>query len=475
MSTFAEGLSRATLVRVPAQARPRVDPGVLRSRVVHLGVGAFHRAHQAVYTERSMVGAGGDWGIAAVAPRSAATVEALRAQDCLYSVTERSAESSRTTVVGVVVEALLLTEDRFDALLTDPDVTVVTLTITEKGYHRGPDGALDTAADGIAAELAGGPLRTVVGRLAGALADRMRANGAPISIVSCDNMAANGKVMESVVRGFVRAAPWRDRDRLLAWMDAAVTFPSTVVDRIVPATTDADRAEAASALGVPDVLPVAGEDYRQWVLEDSFAADRPGWENDGALVVPDVTPYQLTKLRLLNGAHSALAYLGLAAGLPPDTATIGDAMATDWGEPLVRALADQVAPTLPSGGPDPAAYAADLVTRFHNPGIRHLLRQVGSDGSLKIAERWLPVLRERRAPVLELALAGWVLDTRPDRATGTADPAAGRLGARWSDDAYATVRELLTVLGAPDLAARDGLVTAVVARLPALDAGRVEL
>ncbi|MDI5979234.1 mannitol dehydrogenase family protein [Amycolatopsis magusensis] len=467
MSTIASGLSRAALARLPRDTRPRVDPASLRPRIVHLGVGAFHRAHQAVYTER----AGGDWGIAAVAPRSAATVEVLRVQDCLYSVTERSAEGSRTAVVGSVVEALLLADNRFDALLTDPTVTVVTLTITEKGYFRRPDGGLDAADPRISAELAGGPVHTVVGRLANALAARMRANGAPISIVSCDNMAANGAATENVIRHFVAATPWADRDRVLGWMDASVCFPSTIVDRIVPATTETDRIAAAVALGVADALPVAGEAYRQWVLEDSFAADRPRWETDGALFVPDVTPYQLTKLRLLNGAHSALAYLGLATGAE----TISDTMATDWGEPLVLGLAGEVAPTLPADGPDPLTYARDLITRFANPGIRHLLRQIGSDGSLKIPERWLPVLRERRSPLLELALAGWVLDTRPDRATGTTDPAATTLAACWNDDVEATVRRLLESVGAPDLAATDDLVAAIVTHLPGLGAGRVEL
>jgi fructuronate reductase len=427
-------------------------------RVVHLGVGAFHRAHQALYTEAA------GWGIAAVAPRSVATVEALRVQDCLYSVTESSAAGTETRVVGAISEALMLADDRFDTLLLDPAVTVVTLTITEKAHFRRPDGTLDVDAPEIAAELAGGPVRTVVGRLARALAARMRTHGAPISVVSCDNMAQNGRAVESVVRGYLAG-----RESLLE----GVSFPSTIVDRIVPATTDAVREAAAAALGVVDAIPVAGEAYRQWVLEDAFVAERPAWESDGALVVPDVAPYQLTKLRLLNGAHSALAYLGLAAGVE----TVAEAMDTAWGEPLVQALAADVAPTLPADGPDPKAYAAELVERFRNPGIRHLLRQIGSDGSLKIPERWLPVLRETSSPVLELALAGWVHDTRRD--SGTSDPAADRLAACWSSadsrDPEATVRGLLTEVGAPDLAAHGGLVTAVAAHLPALAAGRVEL
>ncbi|MGO4423616.1 mannitol dehydrogenase family protein, partial [Streptomyces sp. MCAF7] len=295
--------------------------------------------------------------------------------------------------------------------------------------------------------------------------------------VSCDNMAGNGAALSRVVHDFVRASAWPDRDSILAKMTESVTFPATVVDRIVPASSDADQAAAAAALGVHDALPVAGEPYRQWVLEDSFAAPRPPWERDGALFVPDVAPYQLTKLRLLNGSHSALAYLGLAAGC----ATIADTMATDWGERLVRALCTEVAPTLPADGPDPVAYADDLVVRFRNPAMRHLLRQIGSDGSVKIAERWLPALRELRArgadtPVLELALAAWAHAIR--HAHGTlADPAAEALAACWKLSAQpsATVRALLRLLGATDLADDDALITAVADRLPALRAGRAEI
>lgn len=451
-------LNRTTVSRLAPALRPAVDPAELRPRVVHFGLGAFHRAHQAVYTEQAAALTGEPWGIAAVAPRSAQTVRALREQDCLYSLTERRPDGDRCRVVGSVVDALAMGPDAkaVDALLMDPAVTVVTLTVTEKGYQRSPvTGGLDTAA--VAADLAAdpdGPLTTVIGRLAAGLAARMRAGAPPVSVVSCDNMADNGGVLRRVVEDFVRASTWPDRARVLERMAEAVTFPATVVDRIVPAVGEADRTGARAALGLRDALPVTAEPYRQWVLEDSFAASRPPWEQDGALFVPDVTPYQLTKLRLLNGSHSALAYVGTAAGLT----TIAETMAARWGERLVRALCAEVAPTLPAGGPDPAGYADDLVARFRNPAMRHLLRQIGSDGSLKIQERWLPALRELRArgtgtPVLELALAAWVLSTGP----------------------VTSVRDLLAAVGAADLADDDALVTAVTDRLPALCAGRVEI
>jgi fructuronate reductase len=451
-------LNRAALPRLAPRLRPAVDPAELRTRIVHFGLGAFHRAHQALCTERAAAASGEPWGITAVAPHSAPTAHALRAQDGLYSLTERHPDGPRTRVVGSVLDALAMGPDAraVDALLADEEVSVVTLTVTEKGYHRSPlTGGLDTAAGPVAADLAAGPdgpLGTVIGRLAAGLAARMRAGAPPVTVVSCDNMADNGAVLGRVVREFVAASRLPDRDRVEHWIAENVSFPATVVDRIVPATGDTDRQAAEAALGVRDALPVTAEPYRQWVLEDAFGAPRPPWERDGAVFVPDVTPYQLTKLRLLNGSHSALAHLGAAAGLT----TIADAMAADWGERLVRALCAEVAPTLPAGGPDPARYADDLVVRFRNPAMRHLLRQIATDGPLKIRERWLPPLRELRArgagtPVLELALAAWALPyERP-------------------------VPALLREAGAADLAEDGALTGAVAGRLPALRAGRIEL
>ncbi|MEU4053677.1 mannitol dehydrogenase family protein [Streptomyces olivaceus] len=476
-------LGRTELSRLAPGPGPAVDPAGLRPRVVHFGLGAFHRAHQALYTENAAAVSGEPWGITAVAPRSAATARALRDQDFLYSVVERRPDGPACRVVGSVVGALAMGPDAgaVDALLTDPEVSVVTLTVTEKGYHRSATtGGLDTASAPVAADLAappGAPLTTVVGRLATGLAARMRSGAAPLSVVSCDNMAGNGAVLARVVRDFVRASAWPDRGTVLARLDDAVTFPSTVVDRIVPATSDDDRAAVRAALGLDDALTVAGEPYRSWVLEDSFAAARPPWERDGALFVPDVGPHQLTKLRLLNGSHSALAHLGLATG----RATVADAMATGWGERLVRALCAEVAPTLPAGGPDPEAYAGELVARFRNPAMRHTLRQIGSDASLKITERWLPALRELRAngahsPALTLALAAWAHGTRPG-APDRPDPAAETLAACWDAGGgpAGTVGALLRTVGAADLADDTALTGAVAERLPALRAGRVEL
>jgi fructuronate reductase len=480
-------LNRAALAGLTPARRPLVDPRDLRPRIVHVGLGAFHRAHQAVYTEAAAARTGEPWGIVAVAPRSPVT--AMREQDCLYSVTDLAPDAGTTRVVGSVVEALQMRADaaRLSSLLRSPEVTTVTLTVTEKGYSRRPDtGGLDTAAPGVADDLAATAtadpdMVTVVGRLAACLAERFHAGGAPIDVVSCDNTAANGAALGRVVTEFVEASAWADRDAVLDWFATSVGFPDTIVDRIVPATTDGDRDHAEAALGARDEMAVVGEPYRQWVLDDAFVAARPRWELDGALVVPDVAPYQLMKLRLLNGSHSAMAYLGAAAGCT----TVAEVLATAWGERLVRDFGAEVTPTLPEAGLDAKGYVDDLVTRFRNPEMHHLLRQIGSDGSLKIPERWFPALRALRAaatrtPVLELALAGWVAATRPDDAGGqvygTTDPAAHALARCWATgDPPATVAALLRVVGAPDLAELSDLTSSVASRLPALRAGRIEL
>ncbi|WP_243770342.1 mannitol dehydrogenase family protein [Amycolatopsis acidicola] len=467
-------LDRSTVDTLPAESRPLVDPRSLQPRIVHFGLGAFHRAHQAVYTEAAAARSGQPWGIVAVAPRSADTVALARSQDGLFSVTDRG--SGRTRVVAALTDALHLRDDAapLDALLASPEITTVTLTITEKGYTRNPaTGHLDTETPAVAADLAGnGPQQTVIGRIATSLATRFRGTGAPVNLVSCDNAAGNGPMLATLVRDFVTASPWPDKEKLLDWLGIAVAFPSTVVDRIVPATTPADIEAAANALGVRDGMPVAGESFREWVLEDRFAADRPAWELDGALLVPDAAPYQLRKLRLLNGSHSALAYLGLATGC----VTIDDALRTGWGESLVRRLGAEITPTLPEAGLDLPGYVDALVGRFADPGIGHRLSQIGSDGSLKIPERWFDPLRTlESAPTLELALAGWVNATDPAHDFGTTDPAAAALAECWRDATPRTVvARLLTTVGAEDLAADERLVAAVAGRLPAVRAGRVE-
>lgn len=477
------GLDLAALPTLPAEQRPLVDPRELRPTVVHFGLGAFHRAHQAIFTEAAAATSGNPWGIAGVAPGSAGTVQALRTQDNLYTVADLAPSGPSIRVVGALADALRMVPDAaaVRARLTSGETTVVTLTVTEKGYHRRADtGALDLTAPAVADDLArvgaGHAPHTVVGALADGLAGRFRAGGAPVSVVSCDNMTANGAATARVVRDFVGATAWTDRTAILTWLDGIVGFPDTVVDRIVPTTSDDDRA-AVAALGVADLVPVVGEPYRQWVLQDAFTAARPAWELAGAGFVDDVAPYQLMKLRLLNGSHSAMAYLGLAAGCR----TVADVLATGWGERLVRGLAAEVAPTLP-GDLDIAGYTDALIGRFANPSMRDRLSRIGCDGSLKIGERWLGAVRQlgRPTPVLTLALAGWINATRPapdgGQLFGTTDPAAGSLAAAWRHrNPSDVVAVALRAAGAADLADDQALVRAVADRLPAVRAGRIDL
>ena len=484
----AHRLSLSTLHELDDATRPLVDPRELSPHVVHFGLGAFHRAHQAVYTEQAAAAAGEPWGIAAVEQFGAQAVDLLNDQDNLYSVTDRAPGALTTRVVGSIVDAMVLGRDphRVRALLSKDQVGTVTLTVTEKGYYRRPNGELDREAAPIAADLAATAAcaepATILGQLAAGLRARRTAGGAPINVVSCDNMAGNGPALAGVVKGFVEASGWPDTGDLLAWMDGSVSFPATIVDRIVPATTAEDRDLASRALGLRDEMPVLGEPYRQWILQDEFVAARPRWELSGALFVPDVAPYQLMKLRLLNGSHSAMAYLGLATGCD----TVADVLCTEWGESLVRAFGAEVAPSLPDAGLNVGAYIDDLVGRYRNPSMNHLLRQIGSDGSLKIPERWLGPLRELRqlgiaSPVLELALAAWVGATRPDGEGGTVfattDPASRALAECWSGLATPAerVRRLLSAIGAQDLADSPDLTSAVAARIDGVVAGRVEL
>ncbi|RZM05539.1 MAG: mannitol dehydrogenase family protein, partial [Sphingomonas sp.] len=376
MSAVAR-LSAATVERLPVEvARPAYDRGVQAIGIVHLGIGAFHRAHQAVYTDAAMTAGDRDWAIAGVSLRSAGVRTALAPQDGLYTVTERGAE--RTTLIGSVREVLVAPErpGAVAALLASPSVHVVTLTVTEKAYHLGPGGELDVDV----AKAAGG---TIYHHLGEGLAARRRAGLPGLSIVSCDNLANNGALLGRAL------ATWLDRiDPVLCrWVEAECTFPATMVDRIVPAVTaaDLDRVEATS--GLRDEGAIVTEPFRQWVIEDRFAGPRPRWEVAGAQLVPDVGPYEAAKLRMLNGAHSALAYLGLLAG----HAYVHEAIAhAEVGATVERLMRDEAAASLaPAAGQDLDAYADALLARFRNAALPHRLAQIATDGSQKIPQRWL--------------------------------------------------------------------------------------
>ncbi|NJQ00713.1 mannitol dehydrogenase family protein [Streptomyces zingiberis] len=381
---------------LPRLTAATVPPAALTHRreltgtgIVHLGLGNFHRAHQAVYTAAALAHTDGPWGVLGVASRSAAVAEALRAQDFRYSVVEISPGGTRITVPAVHTGALVAAEqgDAVVAAIAAPGTRVVSLTVTENGYTLAPrTGGLDLDHPGIRADLAGdAPPRTTVGQIVRGLQRRLRAHGAPVTVLSCDNLAGNGTLTGQLVRAFAQALPAAERDPLTDWLEAAVTFPDTMVDRIVPATTDAYRAAVADGLGLRDAVPVPAEPFTMWVLQDGFAAGRPAWEHGGALFTADVEPYELLKLRLLNGTHSLIAYLGALDGRD----TIPDSVARPHiADAARRVLHEDYLPsiTVPAGI-DLDAYVARLFDRWSNTALGHRTRQVGSDGSAKLRQR----------------------------------------------------------------------------------------
>ncbi|MBD5785418.1 mannitol dehydrogenase family protein [Cellulosimicrobium terreum] len=462
---------------LPAPVRPT------QVGIVHLGIGAFHRAHQAVATEDAALATGETrWGILGVTQRSASVRDQLRPQGGVYTVLTVGPHGASPRVVGSVTDVAWPAEEtpRVLAALAAPTTHVVTLTITEKGYARGSDGNLDLGAvrrdlDALVREEQGtGPVvdqaaTSAVGLLVRGLAARRRAGGAPLTVLSCDNLADNGRVLAALVGEAVDAGlPGADGDDLRAWLAASVTFPCSMVDRIVPATTPTQRDEVEALLGARDEGLVVAEPFLQWVVEDRFAGPRPAWERGGATFTADVAPYERAKLRLLNGAHSLLAYAGSLAGY----ATLAEAVADPLLAERARALqADAIATLEAPDGVDLAAYAQELLDRFANPATGHTTRQVAMDGTQKIPFRWGGTLADRLADGVVprgavTALAAWaayvVGEVRAGRVVDDprSDELAAIVGAAGSDaDA---VRALVRLPGLLPDAAGSSLFDRVV-------------
>ncbi len=457
----------------PSIARPGYDRARVTAGIVHLGLGAFHRAHQAAYTD-AVLGEDPGWGIVGASLRSADTVQALAPQDGLYTLAARGPDGDALRVIGALV-GLIGPGDLAGKLLPalcDPRVRVVTMTVTEKGYSHDPStGDLDPAHPAIAADLARPEEpSSVPGLLVEALHRRRDAGIAPFAAVSCDNLAANGHTLHRVLCQY---AGLRDRD-LAAYVEGEVTCPSTMVDRITPAATADDRTAISRALGLDDAAPVVAEPFSQWVVEDSFPAGRPPWEAAGAELVADVAPYEAMKLRLLNGAHSALAYLGYLSGCE----TVADAMAEPGLAAFADALMGDAASTLTMpGGADVAAYRRQLLQRFRNPALRHRTWQIAMDGSQKLPQRLLAPVSARLAngaPIGRhaLAVAAWMRYVagadEAGRPIDVRDPLAGSLRSACEQagpESRAQVGALLNVRAVfgNELAADQRFVSAVVA------------
>ncbi len=447
-------LGESTVEHLPGDVeRPAYDRAAMRRGVVHLGIGAFHRAHQAAVFD-DLLGRGDmRWGVRAASFRSPATRDAMAPQDGLYSLVVRDGAEERVRVIGAVADVLLAPENPSELVkaLAAPETHLVTLTVTEKGYKLDPaTGALIEADSDLASDLAvlHAP-KTAPGFLVAALALRRERGLAPFTAISCDNLPENGRRLEAAVLAMAGR-----RDPVLRdWIAEKGAFPQTMVDRIVPATDAADIERLAARTGLLDRAMVKTEPFTQWVIEDRFAGERPDFEAVGVQVTADVAPWETAKLRLLNGAHSGIAYLGALAGIE----FVDRFVMADTGSAFVEALWDEAEATLaPPAELDIAAYRRALMARFANAALGHRTRQIAMDGSQKLPQRLVASLVARQdrglaSPMTSLAIAAWMRwqAGRCDDGTRHAvdDPLADRTAAIWAaaadpDDA---ARRLLAI------------------------------
>lgn len=384
---------RLTLLdQIPPALRPGYDPAAHGIGIVHLGLGAFHKAHQAALTDLALAAGGGNWRIVGISLRSATAPKQLHPQNGLYTLIERGTRT-RARVIGAIADAICSAGDPAAALqlMADPAVRIVSTTVTEKAYglDRTSQGC-DPAHPAIAADLqTPGAPQGVIGLITRALAMRRAAGIAPFTVLCCDNLPENGVLLRGAVIDFAH----RLDPALADWIAANVAFPSTMVDRITPAATPETLAEAAKLTGTQDLAAVETEDFAQWVIEDNFPQGRPAWHSAGAIFTDDVPAFEAMKLRMLNGAHSMLAYVGFHAGFR----YVRDAMADPDMAHLVRRHLAAAAGTLTAiPGIDLNAYAADLIRRFENPSIAHDTFQIAMDGSEKMPQRIFSVVLDAR-------------------------------------------------------------------------------
>lgn len=389
------------------RTRPRAKPGI-----VHIGPGAFFKAFNAVYTDDVLRARGGDWGIIAVSLQSDRAARALRPQDGAYTAVALGPDGSEPRSVNAVTDVLVAPQDPQAVLaaLADPDIKIVSLTITEKGYCRDPaTGGLNTDLPDVADDLSQiAPPRSAPGLIVAGLALRRRAGLRPFTVLSCDNLPDNGAVARRVVLEYAQTL---DPD-LATWIAEEGRFPATMVDRITPATTDDDVARFTGQTGTTDPACVFHEPFRQWVIEDHFVdGDRPAWDLAGAQFVTSVAAHETMKLRCLNGTHSTLAYLGYLAGYETISETVAD---PDFAALCKILWQSEILPTVPQPeGEDLVAYTAALLARYRNSAIQHRTWQIAMDGSQKLPQRLLAPIAERRAVGvvpngLCLAVAGWM-------------------------------------------------------------------
>ncbi|MEL6598643.1 MAG: mannitol dehydrogenase family protein [Pseudomonadota bacterium] len=428
-------------------ARPAYHPAAHGIGIVHLGPGAFHRAHQAVYTDAALSAEGGNWRIAGVSLRSTGAEDALAPQNGFYTLLQDGPEQIPPRLIGAVGECRTLSRDRGRVmeLLTSPATRIITLTVTEKAY--GFDRATGDLIPGHDAERdRSGPRdpSSVIGILVEALRHRRAAGTAPPTLLSCDNLPDNGTVVRAALLAYADPA-------LRDWIARTVPCPSCMVDRITPAPTDRTRTRVAKLCGYEDRAAIAAEPFSQWVIEDRFPTGRPAWEAGGAQFVTDVAPFEAMKLGMLNGAHSCLAYAGLAAGHQ----LVREAVADPGLRALAARLMDDAARTVPVvAGMDLARYRDDLIARFANPAMDHALAQIAMDGSQKLPQRILDPARAligdgHAAAAHAMAFAAWIHHLRQNAGGSVSDPMAEALMQvfRTAGTGAETVRAVLGQLG----------------------------
>ena len=397
-------LTAATLSAPLPYDRAAVTPGI-----VHLGIGAFHRAHMAVYVD-NLLPRDPRWGIIGASLRRPDTRDALAPQDFLYTVAIRDASGTANRVIGSILDILDANTQRDEliAMLADPRIRIVSLTVTEKGYCHDPaTGRLDPNHPDIVHDLANphAPI-SAPGLIVRAIELRRDAGIAPFTVMSCDNLPANGKTTQRIITGFAELLS----PGLADYIGKHIAFPSTMVDRIVPATTDADRETVRAATGRDDAWPIMTEPFTQWVIEDHFASGRPAFELAGAQLVEDVEPFELMKLRMLNGSHSTTAYLGYLSGYQYVSEAVAD--------PAIRTLihglmTEEAMPTLPMDQTELGRYRDQLLARFANPALKHRTWQIAMDGSQKLPQRLLGTITAlisdgKPCSRLTLGVAAWM-------------------------------------------------------------------
>ncbi len=405
-------LSAATLSQLPGHVRrPAYDRNALEDQVVHIGVGAFHRGHQAIYTEIANEIGGSRAGVTGLSLRSPTSEKALGPQDGYYTLGVRNGSDEELRLIGNIREVITAptAPHRAIAALIRPSVSVVTLTITEKGYGLDPStGTIVTDHGDVASDLANtASPSSAIGYLVEALRQRHETDAGPLTIISCDNLPHNGSRLRSAVLQFAD----HTHKGLKSWIDTICSFPETMVDRIVPATRADDIQSTDKKLNLRDEGFIKTEPFMQWVIEDKFAGPRPAWDQAGAMLVRDVAAFETAKLRLLNGSHSAIAYLGYLSGHK----YVHDVMKDDALSPFITKLMDDaIAPTVPEPeGMAIVPYARSLRERFQNSALQHETWQIAMDGSQKLPQRLLNTVRDRLTigqpiDLLALPIAAWI-------------------------------------------------------------------